>query len=59
MKEVFKSASKIVFLLLAITACVAFFVGKLDADKFMILAVSAFTFYFAAKGDNSQPYGGK
>jgi hypothetical protein len=46
MQKIFSSASKIVFMLVAITACVAFFLGKLDANNFMILATGAFAFYF-------------
>lgn len=56
--EVLKSASKIVFILLAVSACVGFFIGLLDADKFMLLAGMAFSFYFANKGENA-PYAGK
>lgn len=47
MENIFTSASKIVFLLLAITACVAFFTGKLESKDFMLLAGMAFAFYFA------------
>jgi asparagine N-glycosylation enzyme membrane subunit Stt3 len=43
------SATKIVFLLVAISACVAFFMGKLSENNFMILASGAFSFYFTAK----------
>jgi asparagine N-glycosylation enzyme membrane subunit Stt3 len=49
--QILKSASKIVFIILALTACGAFFFGKLDQDQFMILAVSAFSFYFSNKGE--------
>lgn len=59
MKTLFKSASKIVFILLAITACAGFFLGKLEAQDFMVLAGMAFAFYFSHKGDESQPYAGK
>lgn len=59
--EIFKSASKVVFLLLTITACGGFIVGILEAKDFMMLASMAFGFYFAHKGDanSNQPYGGK
>lgn len=57
--EILKSASKLVFLLLALTACVGFFLGKLESTDFMVLASMAFGFYFSFKGDNSQPYAGK
>ena len=57
--EILKSASKIVFLLLALTSCVGFWFGKLDPKDFMVLAMAAFTFYFANKGEASVPYAGK
>ena len=59
MTEIFKSASKIVFLMLAFTACIGFFLGKLDAKDFMVLSGMAFGFYFANKGEASQPFAGK
>lgn len=59
MTEIFKSASKIVFLMLALTACVGFFFGKLEAKDFMVLSGMAFGFYFANKGESGQPYAGK
>ena len=51
--NILQSASKIVFVLLAVTACVGFFLGKLESKDFMVLAMSAFTFYFANKGSGS------
>lgn len=57
--NILSSASKIVFILLAFTACLGFFVGKLDPKDFMLLAGMAFSFYFANKGDSSQPLAGK
>lgn len=59
MKEVFKSAAKLVFILIAITACAGFFLGKLESKDFMVLAGMAFGFYFSFKGDTAQPYAGK
>ncbi len=53
------SASKIVFVLMAITACGAFVMGRLEAKDFMLLAGLAFTFYFSNKGDSSAPFAGK
>jgi len=44
---ILKSASKIVFLLIAISACIGFFLGKLDPKDFMVLAMAAFTYYFS------------
>lgn len=57
--EILKSASKIVFILLALTACIGFFWGKLDPKDFMVLAGMAFTFYFSNKGNTDEPYAGK
>lgn len=53
------SASKLVFLMLAVTVCAAFLFGRLDSPDFMVLACMAFTFYFASKGEAGQPFAGK
>ena len=52
-QNIIKSASKIVFVMLAFAACTGFFTGHLGQDNFMILAVSAFSFYFANKPTDS------
>ena len=59
--DILKSASKIVFIMLALTACAGFFLGKLDPKDFMVLAGMAFTFYFSNKGSGNptEPYLGK
>ena len=57
--DILKSASKIVFIMLALSACVGFFIGKLDPKDFMLLAGMAFSFYFANKGESSAPFAGK
>ena len=57
--KILESASKIVFIILAISACIGFFLGKLEAKDFMLLVTGAFTFYFSNKGEPSQPYAGK
>ena len=57
--RILSSASKIVFLALTVTACAGFFIGKLDPKDFMMLAGMAYGFYFANKGDTSQPMAGK
>lgn len=44
---------------MAISACIAFFMGKLDQNNFMLLCGGAFTFYFSNKGDNTQVFAGK
>jgi len=59
MKELLTSASKLVFLLLALTACAGFILGTLPVDQFMLLATGAFVFYFSNKGDADKPYAGK
>lgn len=63
--NIFKSASKFVFILLALTACTAFLYGvftdtvKFELKDFMVLAGMAFGFFFAYKGDNTKPFVGK
>jgi hypothetical protein len=45
---------------MAFGANVAFFMGKLDQNNYMILCGAAFTFYFSHKGSNDgQPFAGK
>ncbi len=43
------SATKIVFVMMSLTVCSAFLIGKLDAKDFMVLASMAFSFYFTQK----------
>ena len=59
MKSAITSASKFVFILLAVTACIGFATSLLESKDFMVLAVAAFSFYFSNKGDQTQPYAGK
>ena len=59
MKSILSSASKVVFIALAITACSGFFLGKLESQDFMVLASMAFGFYFSFKGDTTKEYAGK
>jgi len=56
---ILKSASKIVFILVAISVCAGLFLDKIEAKDFMVLASMAFAFYFANKGEAKQPYAGK
>jgi hypothetical protein len=58
MSKIFTSASKIVFLMMAIGVHAALFTGKISGEQYMVLAGMAFTFYFANKGNN-EPYAGK
>jgi len=60
--EILKSASKIVFILMASATVVGLFVKVIDPKDFMILASMAFSFYFANKGETNSvglPYAGK
>lgn len=57
--DILQSASKIVFILLALTACIAFLSGILESKDFMVLVMAAFSFYFSSKGDQTQPFAGK
>ncbi|MBI2055271.1 MAG: hypothetical protein HYT42_00025 [Candidatus Sungbacteria bacterium] len=61
MKNILTSASKIAFLMMAVAACAGFFLGKLEAKDFMVLAGMAFSFYFSNKGETSGnvPFAGK
>ena len=58
---ILQSASKIVFILIAITVCAGLFMGKLESKDFMVLASMCFTFYFSNKGSSNPdlPYLGK
>lgn len=57
--EILKSASKVVFVLMAIATIGALFIGKISGDQFLLLAGMAFSFYFSNKGDATQPFAGK
>lgn len=57
--NIVQSASKIVFVLLTITACAGFLLKLLPVDQFMILAIAASSFYFSNKGNPNEPFAGK
>ena len=59
MENILKSASKIVFIMMAVGINAALFTNKISAEQYMIIASMAFTFYFANKGDSNEPYAGK
>lgn len=48
---ILSSASRLVFLLLTITACIGFILHLLPVDQFMLLCVAAFSYYFAKPTD--------
>lgn len=52
MKNILQSASKLVFILLALGAVVGFFIGKLSEGNFVILAGMCFSFYFSKPADS-------
>ena len=45
--KILESASKIVFVGLAIASCVGLFTGNISENNFMLLATGAFAFYFS------------
>lgn len=57
--DILRSASKTVFVLMAIATIAALFVGKISGEQFLVLAGMTFSFYFSNKGDSTQPYAGK
>ena len=59
MLEVLKSASKIVFLLMAVSTVALTFKGIVTGEQFLVLAGMAFAFYFSNKGDPARPFAGK
>jgi hypothetical protein len=59
LKSLIPSTTNIVFVLVAVSACVGFFLGKLDTAQFMLLASMVFGYFFGKPIDPSQAYGGK
>lgn len=57
--EILKSASKVVFIIMALASVAALFLGKINGEQFMVLASMAFAFYFSSKGEPSKPFAGK
>ena len=59
MGSIIQSPAKIVFVLIALTVCVGFFMKLLEPKDFMVLAGMAFGFYFGAPvgGSNNLPVG--
>lgn len=54
MGSIVTSASKIVFILMALGVNGMAFTGKITGEQYMMLAGMAFTFYFANKGETGQ-----
>ena len=65
MLNILESPAKIVFIMIAATACFGLFVGVITSENFMVLASSCFAFFFSYKGSdktestNTQPFAGK
>lgn len=59
MNDILSSASKIVFILMAVAVVALTALDKVDAKDFMMLSAMAFSFYFANKGEANEPYAGK
>jgi len=59
MKSLLSSASKLVFLMMALGINVALFTGHITGEQYMVLAGMAFAFYFSNKGETSAPFAGK
>jgi len=51
MFEMLSSASRIVFIMIALTACTGFLWGILSVEQFMTLAVMVFAFYYTKPVD--------
>lgn len=59
MQSILSSASKIVFIMMAVGVHAALFTGKITGEQYMVLAGMAFTFYFANKGEVGIGFAGK
>jgi hypothetical protein len=59
MLNILESAAKIVFIMITLSACAGLFIGVISQENFMLLATGCFAFFFANKGDPTQPYAGK
>lgn len=59
LKSLIPSTTNTVFVMVAISACVGFFLGKLDTAQFMLLAGMVFGYFFGKPLDTTQAYGGK
>lgn len=59
--DIIKSASKLVFVLMALATIVLTFLHIITGEQFLVLASMAFSFFFSYKSDNKEnlPYNGK
>jgi len=54
MKNIFTSATKIVFMAIAFALIGLTFMGRVEAKDFMILAMMVFSFYYKVKDTSGQ-----
>ncbi len=59
MKKLLESAAKLVFILMAAASVAALFLGRISGEQWLLLASSAFTFFYTYKGNPEQPFAGK
>ena len=59
MTKIISSASKFVFVMMALGVHAALFTGKITGEQYLVLAGMAFTFYFANKGNQENNFLGK
>lgn len=56
---ILQSASKTVFVLMALATIAGLFLHVVDPKDFMVLSTMAFAFYFTTKGNPTESLGGK
>jgi len=52
MFDQFQNPSKIVFIIITLTICVAFLIGRLEAQLFLPYAAMVFAYYFTRSSPN-------
>lgn len=53
--KIFNSATKIVFVMTAMTVCLGFFLGKVTEQAFLSLVTMVFAFYYSKGKEIDQP----
>lgn len=49
MQKIYTSATKLVFILTALTVCAGFFLNKIPVEQFIPIVAMVFSFYYGAK----------
>lgn len=52
--NIFKSASRFVFIMIAVGAVAGLFTGHIKEENFMLLATGVFSYYFSNKSPSKQ-----